>query len=70
MISKLRFEAIARAFVKNKLLMLLFDCLYVKLRYDGDFFVRNLVAIWSEVLREEKGRAERDTSNTAHGHMH
>ena len=24
--------------------MRLFDCLYVKLRYDGDFFVRNLVA--------------------------
>ena len=30
--------------LQNKLLMLLFDCLYVKLRYDGDFFVRNLVA--------------------------
>ena len=26
----------------NKLLMLLFDCLYDKLRYDGNFFVRNL----------------------------
>ena len=55
--------------LQNKLLMLLFDCLYVKLRYDGDFFVFWSPA-WSEVLREEKGRAERDTSNTAHGHMH